>query len=553
MISAEDQEAYNDDVGGIVVAAFKFERENEDELDVDEGTRLVTLERRDEWWFAETEDKSQRGIIPISYVMSVEEYDRMQTLAADEDEGQVDVDQDYYEEQDAEEEEQEDIQAQAPEQVLEQVGEAPPPEEDLGTSYEDLEAKFSALQKKVADVKLTIDDEEPANVDPRGLPPTPDEAAAVHQAGSPPPPSPAQAAAALAQPPPPSPAQAAAALGQPPPPSPAQAAAALGQPPPPSPAQAAAALGQMPPSPQQAAAAYSLQQQQQIQTPPPPSPQQAAAAYGLQQQQQQQTSMPPPPAPDQAMRQLQATQAEQARREAEQARRRAAEEEESKSRAAELRHKREEEYRLQQEALARDREAQAQIHRFAQQHDSEYQGKQAMGQAIEAVKQAVAADGQGRLVDAYKLYTQSCELFAYVLNVNAMRPQHQVIAERVQGYLSRMSALEPSICEGPWSDGVTRPGPHITRYKDRVKVLLTLAKVAGFNPIPYGDELRVKARFAQSQNKLRDSFRHYNEALEYYMCQHKLLKEQKRPADPKIVELLTQMLDKAESLKGQIK
>jgi len=538
----EDDADYLADVGGVVVAAFPFEAENDDELTVEEGTRLRTLERRDEWWLAEPLEGGKQGIIPVSYVVSEQEYARLVALA--EEELNIDVD----------EVDLGDIPEAATEQLRNSVSEgsneekgsfmmntegiAPPSVEDAevelvkkrqqvgaiavapdpekasavtepqkaetpDVSYDELAAKFEELQARVASVKLVASEEEMTVEDePEDSVLKPDETP-LSPAVKKPPPSPLQARSSIL----------------------AQEVAAQQQ-------------------------AKAKESNATPLVPPPPSPKEAAAAFRGEQHNQ---VPPPPPSPVAAAHVLEAERERKRREEEAERERIASENAASAARAEEMRKHREEEERLQKEAQARDKLTRESIRKMGDRNPSEARGKQFMSQGIEAVKQAVQLDGQKNCVAAYSAYIKACELFAKVLQSGALRQQHQVICERMEGYLSRMSTLEPLICDGIWSDGNVRPGQQgVHRYKDRVKVMLEMTRSGYFKPESNGDECRLKARFAEAQGNLREAFRQYNEGLEFYMTSHKFLKEQGRPEDSVLTQHITMMLDNAETLKRKL-
>jgi hypothetical protein len=146
------------------------------------------------------------------------------------------------------------------------------------------------------------------------------------------------------------------------------------------------------------------------------------------------------------------------------------------------------------------------------------------------------------------------ELFANVLRSGANRPQYPVVADRMQGYLRRMSDLEPSICKGAWSNGQPRPDGHrdIPRYKDRIRVLVTMAKFAGFDLVGPGEELHIEGRLAESKDDIRTAFRKYSEGIEYLMAYRTLCKELNKPFEDAVKDSVIKMMGKAEPLKDRI-
>ncbi|GBG30643.1 Tyrosine-protein kinase Lck [Hondaea fermentalgiana] len=576
-----DPDDYADDVGGFVVAAYDFEAENDDELGVPEGTRLRTLERRDEWWFAETEDGARQGIIPVTYVVSEEEYSRLvEGSGSAYDVDEIDL-------------------ADIPDVMHSGSGEAvgaSKTEENGETAESIIEAQLGHGPEQGQDSASNAAEISPAEA-PATAPVAPH-----NSSSSPPPPPPDQAEAAwkemqasttsapvggmatapnpetAAQTPPAAKAEApdlsyedlasqfedlqrrvaSVRLSEPPVPgdeTKADEAEHEGE------GEGENSAPSMPPRVSvdvRKASTSSGAPAQQGNTAKPPSPQEAAAAASLQRQleerarSQQHTpphdeiQTPAPPSPVMARKMLDQEEASRQRR--------ASAEEESANRAAQLRAERERVQLRQRAAAEEDRQGREHIRRMGQTPTSRAQ--EFKSSAVEAAKSAVAADQAKEFDKAYRYYIAALENFCNVLEVSPPRPggrdSRGVICERMQGYLSRMSSLEPLLCKGVWSDGKNYGLPQTDRYPDRVRIILQMARTRLFNPGVYGDELRVKARFAETKDDYRGAFRAYSEGLEYYMACHKLLKESGKPDDPALVMHISNMLTAAERLKQRI-
>mmetsp|Transcript_8425 Transcript_8425/g.16779 ORF Transcript_8425/g.16779 Transcript_8425/m.16779 type:complete len:608 (+) Transcript_8425:400-2223(+) len=601
------------DNSGIVVAAYNFTAENDDELDVEEGTRLRTLEKREEWWFAETEDGSKRGIIPVSYVVSEEEYARM--LSYDDEDsangmGTSSAPTNSFDVDEVDISKLPDVSAQSNSQAPNAQAETesakptfakdnsattssvpPPPspgeaelawrlknlrttqdmtsgEPDSGNSpgapsppasppvksslpspnsapgspvpaggiasgadpdlaketppeiraevpsvsYDDLASKFEELQRRVASVRLHDENAQETNgsstdsfnanaessqhvpiaetipEEELQMPPPIDLGAYQRSGASTPSPSPSS-----------------------------------------------------PPSPQQAAAALALQNQVN---------ERVRREQQQQQQQQQQqnqesqrrSSEPAPPSPQLAQQALESRRREEQRR--------ASAEEESIRRAEHLRSEREKQLRMQQAAATQDMEGREHIRRVGQ--GAESKAQEFKRQAIEAAKMAVEEDQAKRFDKAYEYYIIALEAFCKVLEFTPKggpRDNRGVICDRMQTYLVRMSALEPLFCTGAWSDGKKYALRPRERYQGRVNIIMQMAKTGYFNPGTYGDELRIRARFAESKGDERGAFRALSEGLEYYMAIHKILKESGKPNDDALMMHISSMLSSAERLK----
>jgi len=448
-VAAEDLQQFEDDIGGIVVVAFAFAAENEDELECDEGTRIRKLERRDEWWYAEKiDDSSKKGIIPMSYCVSEAAYTTMY---------------------DDEEENPDEGENTACEMTSETAIVPPPPPPDVAEAalakvseeldFETLSKQFENLQKRVASVKLTTES-------------FPDRES--HQ----------QEIVAAVQ-------------------------------------QHKEIQSVIVPSPSPQATHQAIA--------PPPSPQQAMQQVVFQ--------TPPPPSPDVARQQFSESQMKRMQDEAIESARIKKYEEESKKLAAQLYAQRQEEERARSVIRQKEEADRQTLRNFSHQKaDKEVAGNAAMDSAINAVKEAIQADNNGQFSEAYTSYTQALELFADVLNKNVKQPQHAKIVERMLGYLDRMTAIE---------------GMGVIAYKKRVSILSSMVRV-GFDPTPFGDELKLKARFSESKNDLESAFKEYKRGLEYYMSIHTCLKERKRPIPKELVGKMTLMLDSAERLRVKL-
>jgi len=234
---------------------------------------------------------------------------------------------------------------------------------------------------------------------------------------------------------------------------------------------------------------------------------------------------------------------EQERLEAE--RRRVAQAEaESKRRAAEMQAQRAKEMEAQRAAKEVEQAKAEQVDRFARQKaEAKAQAKDLMRQALAAVHRAVAADEGGNASNAYKEYASAVTQFSTVLGSNTLPHLHDQLVQRMDGYLLRMSDLEPEVCEGDT--------PVVPKFKGRVSTLMSMARAApSYDLVGAGDRIRAQVRLDAKNRDRRAEFRHSCQAADFYMARFKLLKERRAPADAALEEALKEMIATAERAKA---
>jgi len=189
-----------------------------------------------------------------------------------------------------------------------------------------------------------------------------------------------------------------------------------------------------------------------------------------------------------------------------------------------------------------------------QEKTSFVEGKDALQAAMKAVKEAVAADGAGKLGLAAKKYDSALDQFGVALKngVPTSEDSRKKLVESMSGYLDRIQAILKSF--GPQPDpkeviSCETVIPYTEVNGRRLETLKAMNK-AGFSCVTRGVTLRKEGMEEEEKNNVWVAFLLYSEAIDCFVA---YMKADVKGAQNKTVEkTVLELLDVAEKLKKEM-